>query len=262
MLDGERLLFLGGLHRSGTTLLAQLLAAHDEASGFQDTGVPADEGQHLQTVYPPALAFGGPGKFAFHADARMIEAPDAADHRAALSEQWSPYWDLSKRCLVEKSPPNMIRMRYLQSVFSGSRFVLVLRHPLVVAMATLKWSRTSHADLLRHWLTAYALSEEDALHVDHLRVITYEQLVSDPEHTLQGLFAWLGLPPLEVPVQRVHSSNESYLARWLQRQQDDVSLRTEAQQLEDEFETSVRRYGYSLRDLSAAPMDLSEVFPQ
>ena len=52
--------FIGGVHRSGTTLVGRLLAEHDGASGFADTGVPADEGQHLQSVYAPARAFGDP----------------------------------------------------------------------------------------------------------------------------------------------------------------------------------------------------------
>ena len=59
----HRFVFLAGLHRSGTTLLARLLAAHPEISGFSGTGEPADEGQHLQSVYPAARVYGGPGRF-------------------------------------------------------------------------------------------------------------------------------------------------------------------------------------------------------
>jgi hypothetical protein len=38
------MLFVGGLHRGGTTPLARCLAAHPQVSGFRSTGVPADEG--------------------------------------------------------------------------------------------------------------------------------------------------------------------------------------------------------------------------
>ena len=49
------LVFVGGLHRSGTSLVHRCLALHPAVSGFSGTGVPEDEGQHLQTVYPAGL---------------------------------------------------------------------------------------------------------------------------------------------------------------------------------------------------------------
>lgn len=41
-MEGHKLVFLASPHRSGTTLLARLLAAHPEVSGFSGAGVPAD----------------------------------------------------------------------------------------------------------------------------------------------------------------------------------------------------------------------------
>src|SRR4051812_31203825 len=55
----QRLVFVGGLHRSGTSLVHRCLADHPRASGFRNTGVWEDEGQHLQTVYRPAGSHGG-----------------------------------------------------------------------------------------------------------------------------------------------------------------------------------------------------------
>ena len=77
----HRLLFVGGLHRSGTTLLADLIAAHPSTSGFANTGVPADEGQHLQDVYPAARAYGGPGRFGLAPDAHMTETHELVSPR-------------------------------------------------------------------------------------------------------------------------------------------------------------------------------------
>src|ERR1700693_1221710 len=71
--------FLGGLHRSGTTLLFRMLREHPAISGFannQDANewlAAEDEGQYLQSVYPQAIFWGGPGKFAFSPEAHLTE---------------------------------------------------------------------------------------------------------------------------------------------------------------------------------------------
>lgn len=260
MIQGERLVFIGGLHRSGTTLLGRLLAEHPEIGGFRNTGAPEDEGQHLQSVFPPALAFGGPGRFAFAESARMTEAPEAPDHRRRLSEQWGPYWDLTRRYLVEKSPPNLIRMRYLQSVFPGCRHVLMLRHPLVVALATQKWSRTSCDELLRHWFHAYDIAVEDAGSIDRLLAVAYEELTARPRATLGRIFDWLGLEASVVSSRAVESSNAAYLDKWLHDCHGDAVKRAQAASLEERYEPAMNRYGYSLRDLERAD-DPSRLLP-
>src|SRR4051794_31204460 len=119
----HQLLFVGGLHRSGTTPLARALSAHPEVSGFSNTGVPEDEGQHLQDVYPSAHLLGGPGRFARNSSAHLTESSGLATSESAsrLWTSWAPYWDLNKRVLVEKTPSNLLMTRFLQRLFRRQR---------------------------------------------------------------------------------------------------------------------------------------------
>jgi hypothetical protein len=51
--------FVGGLHRSGTTLVTRLLSSSAGATGLIGTGFMEDEGHYLHDVVPSA--FSSPG---------------------------------------------------------------------------------------------------------------------------------------------------------------------------------------------------------
>ena len=158
-IDDRRFLFIGGLHRSGTSILHRLLREHPLTSGFHDTGVMEDEGQHLQSVIPAAHAYGGPGEFAFHPDAHLTETSRLISHhnRDTLLKEWGAYYNLEKQILLEKSPPNLIRSRFFRQMFPHSSFVFIVRHPIAVALATEKWSNRTIIERLLHWHSAHSI---------------------------------------------------------------------------------------------------------
>ena len=248
--------FLGGLHRSGTTLLFRMLREHPEISGFtnnQDANewlAAEDEGQYLQSVYPPAIYWGGPGKFAFAPDAHMTEesALLTPENKVKLALQWLPYWDVSKRYLLEKSPPNLLWTRFLQSIFPNSSFVIIVRHPVAVSLATEKWSPTGLNSLLEHWLVAHETFEADRPHLRRVMTIKYETLVSEPVSTLGAIYEFLGLPPHPTTFQATTEHNQRYFAQWLDLAKDPPSSAS-IQECISRHETRVRSFGYSLQDL-------------
>ena len=247
-MEGHQLVFLAGLHRSGTTLLARLLAAHPEISGFSGTGVPADEGQHLQTVYPPAAVYGGPGRFGFAPEAHVTEASPLVSEESArtIFDEWSPHWDLSRRLLLEKSPPNLLKTRFLQALYPGSAFVVIVRHPIPVSVPTAKWRGTRRYDrLLEHWLRCHALFAADREHLDRVHVLTYEQLVGDPEGVLRGIFEFLEVAPIPPSEPVEAGANEKYFRQW-QELKRDPRMRAYLDLVSLWYERRVRRYGYSL----------------
>jgi hypothetical protein len=214
----RKMVFVGGLHRSGTTHLVHLLGQHPDASVMMNTGVVMDEGQYLQDVYPQDWQLGGPGCFAYAPNANQTEQQSAGKTtflRDRLLQQWTPYWDMSRSVLIEKTPGNVLSARFLQSLFpDDAYFVFITRHPVAVSLATRKWSRTSLFALVDHWLAAHDILRQDLPYLRRAIVVSYEALVADPAGTLADVQAFIGMRSITVPDRATHDLNLRYFAVW------------------------------------------------
>jgi hypothetical protein len=255
--QAHHFLFCCGLHRSGTTLLFRMLREHPEMSGFTNNKVATewlaleDEGQFLQSVYPPGIVYGGPGSFAFSPGAHVTEDSDllTPDNNAQLALDWFPYWDLTKRFLLEKSPPNILMTRYLQSAFPHTSFVTIVRHPVAVSLATTKWSTRTLDSLIEHWIVAHEILEKDTPHLKHAMTVKYETLIAEPNPTLRKIYAFLGVPPKEeTTFEATTEHNQKYFAQWREMMQNPETSASVKEWIE-RYEPRVRAFGYSLQDL-------------
>lgn len=262
-IENKKFIFVCGLHRSGTSLLHELIKAHPAVSGFSNTNAAKDEGQLLQTVYPAAKEFGGPGNFGFDPASFMTEQHPLVSQASAekLFQEWSQYWDLSKDYLVEKSPPNLVRSRFLQALFPNSWFVFILRHPVAVAYATsskFKKSRArSTSELIEHWIRCHKVFLEDQPFIRRSFVFRYEDLVQDSSSYLDEIFRFLELPPIETPSTISSRENDKYFGQW---QRDIETVKGQSFSSFDQGERYVNQFGYSLKDCQMlAPMCLENI---
>lgn len=258
-LPDHRLVFVGGLHRSGTTPLARCLGAHQQVSAFADTGAKEDEGQHLQSVYPAAQTYGGAGRFALAPAAHLTESSALATEDSArrLFDEWRPYWDLTQPVLVEKSPPNLVMTRFLQQLYPESYMVMVVRHPVVVSLSTIKWSGGSLHRLMENWFAAHEIFRADAPHLRHVHTVSYESLVREPERALAGIASFLDLDgPIPADSIQGHRS-QGYEQRWHDLAHSSSPWRRRTyRQIIDQYADRAQGFGYDLRDL-----DLAQGFP-
>ncbi len=245
-----RLIFICGLHKSGTSLLHEIMRSHPQISGFRNTGAVMDEGQFLQTVFPPAYIFGGQGRFGFHKEMHMTEThPDAHKETAVrLFNEWSEYWDLSLPLLVEKSPPNILRMRFLQALFPESKFLIILRHPIAVAEATAKTAKISITKLVEHTLHCYEIMREDLNCIQNYYILRYEDLCTNPLRTIEEVYNWLGIEEYSYKRQIVNDVNRDYFNTWRKRKAAGF-FRPISRRKEEDYENRMSFFGYSLLNL-------------
>lgn len=208
-----RYVFVAGLHRSGTSLLARLLANHPDISALHAPEVPENEGVFVQGAIPHTARHGIPGHFACDPAQHLTE-----DHplnrlktRQRLEADWAARFDPDCLWRLEKSPVNLLRTRLYQQLFPMCHFIVILRHPDAVAQATAKWSDQGRQALIDHWDHAHRLLLEDLPFLHACLIVRYEDLVTDAGRVLSRACAFLGLDagPLPVP-DDLYNGNQDY----------------------------------------------------
>lgn len=243
----KKFIFISGLHRSGTSLLYKILKEQDAISGLSKTNELEDEGQHVQTVYKPAYEFGGVGKFGFDINARLDENSKLINeiNRKKLFNEWSRFWDLEKNILLEKSPPNIIRTRFLQKMFPNSYFINITRHPIATSIASKKWSKTSLDELISHWIKCHEIFNEDKKMIRNIINIKYEDLINNNEEILAQLskFLKLNIKPSKIEIRK--GINDKYFKIWIKKSKS-IFTKYRISKIIKKHNSDIEKFDYSL----------------
>ncbi len=242
--------FVCGLQRSGTSVLARNIGRFPESTAFKDTGAIEDEGQYLQDLYPVNNVLGGTGWYGFDPTAHLTEKSEllTPENVERLHASWSRYWDPSKNIRIEKTPGNLIMTRFLQAAFPGCYFIVIRRHPVAVSMANQRWKK-SMASLhvgFEHWLHCYALFEEDKKFLNNVYELTYEQYIADPGRYHREIANFIGATLGDETLEEVTGShNRRYFERWRQLRTESP-FRSYYQYVAGKYEPRFVPFGYSL----------------
>lgn len=184
--DDNAPVFLVGYPRSGTTLVHQMLDAHERFQVIDEWPIMEKLAAEVASNWGDLLS--------------PLTDTKAAELRAR-------YWQLaptSSAIVVDKLPLNLLFWPLIRRLFPNAKIVIVRRHPLDAALSAFMQEFRPHptlvpfldmADSIRYWLKLNELvTHIEVTDTGYVRVVEYEALVTEPRSTLTSLMAFLGEP--------------------------------------------------------------------
>jgi hypothetical protein len=202
----DRLIFLIGAPRSGTTLLARMLSAHSAIHGRAEP--------HLITPIAHLGYFGSVQKAPYDpfnvqqaikevvAEIPRGEAGYLEALRAYTDSMYAQLMEAApagKRLFLDKTPAYALVLPFLTKLYPAAKYVVLTRHPLAVLSSYAESFfdgdyevALAHNPILQRYVPELARMVRDR--PVSLAWVKYEELVKDPETHLRRVFEHLGLP--------------------------------------------------------------------
>ncbi|MDE0950541.1 MAG: sulfotransferase [Halioglobus sp.] len=156
---------------SGSTLLWKLISTSNNVSALPS------EGQSLPEL--KTLMRGKPWDAA-----QVLPWPE-------IKAVWETYWDKGKPVLLEKSPPNLIRVDDILAHFQPVKFVVMVRNPYAHAEGLIRRNDMKLKRAANFSMMCLRTQMANVRKLDDVLVLTYESLVEDPVKACQQLAAFM-----------------------------------------------------------------------
>ncbi|MEJ2237990.1 MAG: sulfotransferase [Gemmatimonadales bacterium] len=197
----DRWIFVLGCYNSGTSLLAQILAAHPMVEGLPDEGI------FFTDSLPFPEQFGWPRMWIRCLDKVALAPNDLPlDAVTRIKKQWSLAYPRNAANLVEKSVSNATRIGFLHEHFRPAHFIAIVRNGYAVAEGIRRrahpgrygnpaYGRSYPLDLCaEQWKASDEIVTRERSRVDRFLQLRYEDLTADPVRLLKEIAAFLELP--------------------------------------------------------------------
>lgn len=193
---GPRIVFVGGMPRSGTTLLDSMISRHSRARSVGESRALADTLRHARDELARRKGL----KEAWGwVDALGEE--DWSDLRARFMAAIAPEGPGDADVLVTKMPLDCLETGFASRLLPDARFIFMSRHPLDVGLSNLKQryhignAFSKSLASTGHMITCVHRSLDDyaAKLGDRLRIQSFSELVREPEQQIGEILAHAGL---------------------------------------------------------------------
>jgi tetratricopeptide (TPR) repeat protein len=188
--QGNEVIFIASLPRSGSTLVEQIIASHSQVEGTTElphvAQIIREESERRGQVFP-------------HWVHRL-----STDDWLALGRQYlerTARWRRQRPRSTDKLPGNWVYAGAVRAMLPQARIILVRRDPLETCFACYRYLFNGHpythdiADLAAYWRDFdRAVRCWKERYPERVRVQVYEELIADPDDQIRALLDFCGLP--------------------------------------------------------------------
>ena len=189
----ERPVFIVGMHRSGTSLVEQIISSHPEVHG-------AGELPEIGNIESSLIAQGD-GSDSYPQSLRSLDQDKLLEHAAKYLRTLDGLSDTATR-VTDKMPGNFAQIGLIKTLFPNARIIHCKRNALDTCISNffnayatgnkyacdlveLGQFYLGYERLMAHWMSIFEAQ---------LFTVSYEELVENQEDTSRSLIAYLGLP--------------------------------------------------------------------
>lgn len=197
--ENKHYIFIVGCYNSGTSLLNNLLAQHNEISGLPSEGVA------LTGQIPRPEDIGWNRMWHRCRDQVEISSLNRKPDHQLVKKNWAFWFDPSKLFFLEKSIINSLNIDWLEEKFNHPYFLWIVRNGYAVAEGIQR--RTSepsrHPSIYiggypiemcaRQWVVNNQVIEEKLSNVRNSMKVTYEELTAAPKSTIKKIIDMIPL---------------------------------------------------------------------
>lgn len=198
--NGGRLIFVGGCPRSGTTLLQSMLDSHPDICGGPEFDL-IPEIIELRGKLRASISSGRTS--AYHSEEGVDRATGAFIERLLL-----PYAkDRDCKVVSEKTPWNVLVFRELLEVFPEARFIFCVRDSRAVTTSMIEVGKRAQERglvpstvtmnvpaIIKTTKSTNKAGFDAAGGSDHVLIVVYERLITDPGEETRRICNFLGIP--------------------------------------------------------------------
>lgn len=192
MADGTGLIFIVGMHRSGTSVLERMLAGHGEV---------ADGGESY--VFPAAMRHATDHASGNPLDLETVLRAREADlvETGAMFRRYARWRAAGRRWFTEKLPSNFLHVGHVLRALPEARILHMRRDPMDTCFSNLRTLFLGAApyaadqqDLADYYHRYRALMAHwHAIAPDRILDIDYAEMVAEPERVMHGICRFCGI---------------------------------------------------------------------